>query len=47
MNKGVVRYVLGRMLLVEAGLMFLPLIVGLIYRESIRTLGSFLIVIAG
>jgi trk system potassium uptake protein TrkH len=34
------------MLLVEAGLMVLPLVVGLVYRESIRTIGSFLIVIA-
>lgn len=47
MNRGIVRYVLGRMLLVEAGLMVLPLIVGLVYRESFRTVGSFLIVIAG
>ena len=46
MNKGIVGYILGRMLLVEAGLMILPLIVGLIYRESFRTIGSFLIVIA-
>lgn len=46
MNKGIVRYLLGRMLIVEAGLMILPLIVGLIYRESIKTLGGFLITIA-
>ena len=46
MNRGIVRYALGRMLLVEAGLMVLPAIVGLFYRESLRTVGSFLIVIA-
>ncbi len=46
MNKGIVRFVLARMLIVEAGLMVLPVAVGLIYRESIRTIGSFLIVIA-
>ena len=45
MNKGIVRYVIARMLLVEAGLMILPLVVGLVYRESIRTTGSFLAVI--
>ena len=46
MNKGIVRYILGRLLLVEAGLMVLPLLVGLVYRESFRTIGSFLLVIA-
>ena len=45
MNKGIVRYVLGRMMLVEAGLLVFPLIVGLIYRESLRTVGSFLLTI--
>lgn len=45
MNRGMVRFVLGRMLLVEAGLMILPLVVGLVYREGIRTLGSFALVI--
>ena len=43
MNKGIVRYILGRLLLVEAGLMVLPLLVGLVYRESFRTIGSFLL----
>ncbi len=46
MNKGIVRYILGRLLLVEAGLMVLPLLVGLVYRESFRTIGSFLLIIA-
>ncbi len=46
MNKGVVYYVISRMLLVEAGLMLVPLIVGLIYRESMQTIGSFSITIA-
>ncbi|NLT40186.1 MAG: TrkH family potassium uptake protein [Clostridiales bacterium] len=45
MNRGIIRYVLGRMLLVEAVLLIFPLIVGLIYSEGIRTLGSFMIVI--
>ncbi len=45
MNKGIVRYILGRLLLVEAGLMVLPLLVGLIYRESFRAIGSFLLII--
>lgn len=45
MNKGIVRYVLGRMMLVEAGLLVFPLIVGLIYGESFRTVGSFLLTI--
>ncbi len=46
MNKGIVRYVLGRMLLVEAGLMTVPLVVGLFYQESLKSVGSFIIVIA-
>ncbi|NLA87084.1 MAG: TrkH family potassium uptake protein, partial [Clostridiales bacterium] len=45
MNKGIVRYVLGRMMLIEAGLMVFPLLIGLIYGESIRTVGSFLLTI--
>ena len=46
MNKGIIRYVLGRMLLLEAALMILPLIIGLLFGEGMRTIGSFLIVIA-
>ena len=46
MNKGIIRYVLGRMLLLEAALMILPLIIGLLFGEGMRTFGSFLIVIA-
>lgn len=45
MNKGIIRYSLGRMLLVEAGLMVLPLLVGLVYGESMKTLGAFLFTI--
>ena len=45
MNRGIIRFVLGRVLLLESGLMILPMVVGLIYRESIRTVGSFLLVI--
>jgi len=45
MNRGIVRFVLGRMLLIEAGLMILPVVVGLVYGEGFRTLGSFALVI--
>ncbi len=45
MNIGIVRYVLGRIMLVEAGLMVFPLLVGLIYGERIHTVGSFLLTI--
>ncbi|NMA24333.1 MAG: TrkH family potassium uptake protein, partial [Clostridiales bacterium] len=45
MNKGIVRFVLGRIMLVEAGLLLFPLIVGLIYGEGFRTVGGFLITI--
>lgn len=46
MNKGIVRYIIGRILLVEAGLMVLPLIIGLIYQEDLKSIGSFFISIA-
>ena len=36
MNRGVIRYILGRMLLIEAGLMLFPLGVGFIYREALK-----------
>lgn len=42
MNKDIVRYVTGRILMVVAGLMFFPIVVSLIYREPIRYLLSFL-----
>ncbi|NLO47772.1 MAG: TrkH family potassium uptake protein [Clostridiales bacterium] len=44
MNKGIIRYTLGRIMLVEAGLMIFPLFIGLIYRESLKSIGSFLLV---
>lgn len=43
MNKEIVRYVTGRILMVVAGLMFFPIIVSLIYQEPIRYLMSFLL----
>ena len=46
MNYGIVRYVMGRILLVEAILLCPSLLVGLYYRETIVTLGSFLVTIA-
>lgn len=46
MNIGIVRYVLGRLLILQAGFMLLPVIIGLIYNEGLKTIGSFLIVIA-
>jgi trk system potassium uptake protein TrkH len=45
MNKGIVRYTLARIMLVEAGLMIFPLFIGLIYRESLRCIGGFLLVV--
>jgi len=42
LNKDIVRYVTGRILMVVAGLMFFPIVVSLIYREPIRYLLSFL-----
>jgi trk system potassium uptake protein len=46
MNYGIIRYVLGRILLVESVLLCPSLLVGLYYQETIQTLGSFLITIA-
>ena len=46
MNKGIIRYILGRMMLLEAALMILPLSIGLLFGEGMRSIGSFLIVIA-
>lgn len=43
MNKDIVRYVTGRILMVVAGLMFFPILVSLIYGEPLRYLLSFLI----
>ncbi len=45
MNRGIVRFVLGRMMLVEAVLLIFPLVVGLVYGEGMRTLGSFMVTI--
>lgn len=43
MNRRMVLSVLGKLMLCEAGLMFLPLAVSLIYKESVRSLLSFVI----
>jgi trk system potassium uptake protein TrkH len=45
MNKGIVRYTLGRIMLVEAGLMLLPVAVGLIYGERFQSISGFLLAI--
>lgn len=46
MNYGIVRYVMGRILLVEAVLLCPSILVGLYYRETMVTLGSFLVTMA-
>ncbi|MGI6579291.1 MAG: TrkH family potassium uptake protein [Saccharofermentanales bacterium] len=45
MNFRIVRFFLSRLLLVEAGLMVLPIIIGLIYREPFFNILSFLLAI--
>lgn len=45
MNFKVVRYFLSRMLMIESGLMVIPLLVGLIYRESFSVINSFILTI--
>ncbi|NLJ71060.1 MAG: TrkH family potassium uptake protein [Clostridiaceae bacterium] len=42
MNFRIVRFFLSRLLLVEAGLMLLPIIIGLLYREPFSNISSFL-----
>lgn len=44
MNKQMVAYILGRLLQIEAILLFLPIVVSIIYRESVRYALSFLVV---
>lgn len=43
MNKEIVRYILGRILMIVGGLMLLPLLVSMIYQEPLRYPLSFLI----
>lgn len=43
MNRQVVRYVTGRILMIVAGLMIFPVLVSLIYREPIRYIMSFIL----
>jgi trk system potassium uptake protein TrkH len=45
MNYSIVRYILGRTLLIEAALLTAPLGVGLIYQESLKSIMSFAITI--
>lgn len=42
MNYAIVRFIIGRLLIIEAMLMFPAVIVGLIYQEAFRLIGSFL-----
>lgn len=42
MNKKIIKYILGKILYIEAGFLLLPTIVALIYRESIVNICSFL-----
>ena len=44
MNSSIVRYILGHVLKIEAALMVIPVIVGVIYRE--KAISAFLITIA-
>ena len=44
MNKPMVAYIIGRLMQIEALLLFFPIVVSLIYRESIRYSLSFLVV---
>lgn len=44
MKRSIILYILGKILLVEAMLLLLPVLVGIIYRESLRQIGSYLIV---
>ncbi len=46
MNFNIVRRKISKLLLLESAVMLVPLIVGLLYRESFRILGSFLITMA-
>ena len=44
MNSSIVRYILGHVLKIEAALMVIPVIVGVIYRE--KAISAFLITMA-
>lgn len=45
MNKSMVRYLLSKLLLIEASLMLIPVIVAFIYHEDIRVINSLVITI--
>ena len=42
MNKKIIRYILSKILYIEAGFLLLPIIVSLIYKEDISNILSFL-----
>lgn len=46
MNKKIIRYILSKILYIEAGFMLLPIFVSLIYREESKNIYSFLLTIA-
>ena len=41
MNKKIIRYILSKILYIEAGFLLLPIIVSLIYKEDISNILSF------
>ena len=45
MNKSMVRYLLAKLLLIEASLMLVPVIVAFIYNENMRVINSLVITI--
>lgn len=46
MNHPMIRYILGRILILEAGLMVPSVLTGLIYGESLKSIGAFLLTMA-
>ena len=44
MKRSVIRYLIGKILLVEAILLLLPILIGFLYQESWRQIGSYLVV---
>ena len=47
MKRSVIRYLIGKILLVEAILLLLPILIGFLYQESWRQIGSYLVVAIG
>ena len=46
MNKSMVRYLLSKLLLIESGLLLVPLVVAFIYHEPSRVVSSIIMTIA-